>query len=145
MATITPLKTTPHTRIENSIIDEYLPQIGPYGFTIYIVIKRHLNQKSGQCNPSYATIARKIGIDRGTVIRYVKKLKALGLISPDLRFKEDGSQSSNQYNFSPAVGRDDSKQGSGPEPPPLVAENHHPGGTAPPKQSSSLNKKEDLR
>ena len=140
MATITPIK--PHTRIDNEIIDDYLPRIGTYGYTIYSVIKRHLNQKSGQCNPSYATIARKIGIDRGTVIRYVKKLKALGLIAPDLRFKEDGSQSSNQYNFSPAAPRDDSKQGSGTEPPPVVAQNNPGSGTEPPKQSSSLNKKE---
>jgi len=140
MATITPIK--PHTRIDNEIIDDYLPRIGTYGYTIYSVIKRHLNQKSGQCNPSYATIARKIGIDRGTVIRYVKKLKALGLISPDLRFKEDGSQSSHQYNFSPAAPQDDSKQGSCAEPPPVVAEDTPGSGAAPPKQSSSLNKKE---
>jgi hypothetical protein len=139
MATITPIK--PHTRIDNEIIDDYLPRIGTYGYTIYSVIKRHLNQKSGQCNPSYATIARKIGIDRGTVIRYVKKLKALGLIEPDLRFKEDGSQSSHQYHFSPAAARDDSKQGSGTEPPPVVAEDNPGSGSAPPKQSS-LNKKE---
>jgi hypothetical protein len=139
VATITPIK--PHTRIDNEIIDDYLPQIGTYGFTIYSVIKRHLNQKSGQCNPSYATIARRIGIDRGTVIRYVKKLKALGLIAPDLRFKEDGSQSSNQYNFSPAAGRDDSKQGSSTEPPPLVAQDNPGSGSAPPEQSSP-NKKE---
>jgi len=139
MATITPIK--PHTRIDNEIIDDYLPRIGTYGYTIYSVIKRHVNQKSGQCNPSYATIARKIGIDRGTVIRYVKKLKALGLIAPDLRFKEDGSQSSNQYNFSPAAPRDDSKQGSGSEPPPVVAEDNPGSGAAPPKQSSP-NKKE---
>jgi len=140
MATITPIK--PHTRIDNEIIDDYLPQIGTYGFTIYSVIKRHLNQKSGQCNPSYATIARKIGIDRGTVIRYVKKLKALGLIAPDLRFKEDGSQSSNQYNFLPAADRDDSKQGSSTEPPPVVVEDNPGSSSAPPKQPSSLNKKE---
>jgi hypothetical protein len=139
VATITPIK--PHTRIDNEIIDDYLPRIGTYGYTIYSVIKRHLNQKSGQCNPSYATIARKIGIDRGTVIRYVKKLKALGLIAPDLRFKEDGSQSSNQYNFSPAADRDDSKQGSSTEPPPVVVEDNPGSSTAPPKQSSP-NKKE---
>ena len=36
MATITPIK--PHTRIDNEIIDDYLPQIGTYGFTIYSVI-----------------------------------------------------------------------------------------------------------
>ena len=95
MAAITPI---PHTRIENSIIDN-MAQIGVYGYAVYSAIKRHLNQKTGDCYPSYTTIARKIGIDRGTVIRYVKKLKALNIISPLLRFKEDGSPTSNQYNF----------------------------------------------
>ena len=66
-------------------------QIGIYGLGIYVAIKRHLNQKTGECYPSYQTIARKLGIDRSTVIRYVKKLKALNLLSPLLRFKEDGS------------------------------------------------------
>ena len=129
----------------NSIIDEYLPQTGAYGFTIYTVIKRHLNQKTGDCYPSYQTIARKIGIDRGTVIRYVKKLKALNLLSPTLRFKEDGSPSSNQYNFSaaPAPGnQDESKEGSGTEPPPVVAEDNPGSGTVPPEQSLLPNKKE---
>jgi hypothetical protein len=148
MATITPIK--PHTRIDNETIDDYLPQIGVYGMGVYLALKRYLNQKTGQCNPSYKTIARKIGIDRGTVIRYVKKLTAFGLLSPTLRFKDDGSQSSIQYNFSPApVSRsadrqdqDESKEGGGTEPLPLVAENHRGGGTEPPKQSSSLNKRE---
>jgi hypothetical protein len=105
----------------------------------------------------YKTIARKSGIDRGTVIRYVKKLTALNLISPLLRFKEDGSHTSNQYNFDGAENSGPSKKinksikindpeisrpsGSDLEPPPLVAENNHPGCTEPPKQSSSLNKK----
>jgi Helix-turn-helix domain len=162
MATITPLKTTSHTRIENNIIDEYLPQIGVYGFTIYTVIKRHLNQKTSQCNPSYGTIARKIGIDRSTVIRYVNKLKALNLISPLLRFKEDGSPTSNQYNFQtteisvPSKNQgtqicvpsketdkpDQTVQDSGTEPPPVVAQDNPPSGPQPPEQSSSLNKKE---
>jgi hypothetical protein len=147
MAAITPI---PHTRIENSIIDN-MALIGVYGYAVYCAIKRHLNQKTGDCYPSYATIARKIGIDRGTVIRYVKKLKALNLISPLLRFKEDGSSTSNQYNFQGTQNRVPSKkteksvqkeQGSGSEAPPLVAENHPPGCPEQPKQSSSLNKKQ---
>jgi Helix-turn-helix domain len=132
MATITPLKHTPHTRIENSIIDN-MAQIGVYGYAVYSAIKRHLNQKTGDCYPSYATIARKIGIDRGTVIRYVKKLKALNLIDPLLRFKEDGSPTSNQYNFD---------KGGCPEPPEVVAQNNQPSSPPPPEQSSSSNKKQ---
>ena len=143
MATITPIK--PHTRIDNDIIDDCASQLGIYGLGIYLGIKRHLNQKTGECYPSYATIARKLGIDRSTVIRYVKKLKALKLLSPQLRFKEDGSPTSNQYNFSPAStlrSQDEPKEGSGTEPPPLVAEDNRPSGTELPKQSSSPNKKE---
>jgi len=142
----------PHTRIENSIIDELAAQIGIYGLGIYVAIKRHLNQKTGNCYPSYQTIARKLGIDRSTVIRYVKKLKALNVLSPLLRFKEDGSPTSNQYNFPPAAPasgiKDESCQppvslcGGGTEPLPVVAENNHPGGTEPPEHSSSVNKKE---
>ena len=148
MATITPLKTIPHTRIENSIIDD-MPRIGIYAYAVYCMIKRHLNQKTGECYPSYQTIARKMGIDRGTVIRYVKKLKVLNILSPSLRFKEDGSPSSNQYHFSPAPppapGRQDTPdKGSGSEPPPVVAENHPSGGTEPPKQSSSNKKQRSI-
>jgi hypothetical protein len=64
----------PHTRIDNDIIDADIPKMGTIGFAIFVVLKRHLNQKTGDCYPSYKTIARKVGIDRSTVIRYVKKL-----------------------------------------------------------------------
>ena len=146
MAAITPI---PHTRIENSIIDN-MAKIGVYGYAVYCAIKRHLNQKTGDCYPSYATIARKIGIDRGTVIRYVKKLKTLNLISPLLRFKEDGSPTSNQYNFqgteNPVPSKKADKpvqivQDGGSEPPLLVVENNPPGCPEPPEQSSSSSKK----
>ena len=49
----------PHTRINNSIIDDLSSQIGIYGLGIYVAIKRHLNTKTGECYPSYQTIARK--------------------------------------------------------------------------------------
>jgi hypothetical protein len=133
---------TPHTRIDNSIIDDVAAKIGIYGLGIYVAIKRHLNQKTGDCFPSYQTIAKKLHIDRGTVIRYVKKLKAFNLLDPQLRFKEDGSPASNQYNFSPAGDRNSSIQGSGSEQPPVVAEDNQPSCTKPPEQSPPLNKKQ---
>jgi hypothetical protein len=141
---------TPHTRIDNSIIDNLVSQIGIYGLGIYVAIKRHLNQKTGECFPSYQTIAKKLHIDRGTVIRYVKKLKAFNLIDPQLRFKEDGSPTSNQYNFQGAEDSVPSKdtdksvhivQGGGTEPLPVVAQDNQPSGTEPPEQSEP-NKKQ---
>jgi hypothetical protein len=125
----------PHTRIDNSIIDNLASQIGIYGLGIYVAIKRHLNTKTGDCYPSYQTIAKKLRIDRGTVIRYVKKLKAFNVLSPELRFKEDGSPTSNQYNFD---------KGSGTKQPEVVVENNQLSSTEPPKQSEPNKKQRSI-
>jgi Helix-turn-helix domain len=160
MAAITHLKTTPHTRIENTIIAN-MAEIGVYSYAVYCAIKMHLNQATGDCFPSYATIARITGIHRSTVIECVKKLRVLKLISPLWRFKEDGSHTSNQYNFqapgkagaSPMQGADCSApspkiekvgktgQGGRSERPPLVGEDDHPSRPERPEQSET-NKKQ---
>jgi hypothetical protein len=98
MATITAIKTIPHTRIENTVIAN-MADIGVYAYAVYSAIKMHLNQATGACFPSYATIARMTGMNRSTVIECVKKLTALKMVSPLWRYKEDGSHASNQYNF----------------------------------------------
>ena len=148
MATITPLKNTPHTRIENSIIIN-IAEIGVYCYAVYSAIKMHVNQTTGDCFPSYATIARITGIHRSTVIECVKKLRALKHISPQWRFKEDGSHTSNQYNFQAAESSAPSKkiedvvkteQCGLPERPPIVGTDDHPGRPERPKQSE-INKK----
>lgn len=41
----------------------------------------HYNLKSGQCNPSFARLSRKIGRNRSTVIRSTNSLKRKGIIS----------------------------------------------------------------
>jgi Helix-turn-helix domain len=147
----------PHTRVDNSIIDDLTPKIGLAGLGVLVIIKRYLNQKTGQCNPSYKTIARKAGVDRSTIIRYVKKLKAFNLLDPELQFKEDGSPTSNQYNFpspgaQPANWHEQDKQDKGgaalPPPPPhdcqypSGSDATSPSAALPPKQSSLPNKKQ---
>jgi Helix-turn-helix domain len=149
----------PHTRIDNSIIDDLVPKIGLAGLGVLVIIKRYLNQKTGQCNPSYKTLARKAGVDRSTIIRYVKKLKSFNLIDPQLQFKEDGSPTSNQYNFSyPPFGapsgnrheQDTPDKGGAAMPPPQAQDCDPPGGNTapspgaslPPEQSSLPNKKQ---
>jgi Helix-turn-helix domain len=143
MATITHLKTTPHTRIENTIIAN-MAEIGVYCYAVYSAIKMHLNQASGACFPSYATIAHITGIHRSTVIECVKKLTALKLISPHWRYKEDGSHASNQYDFqetgSPAPSKKledvvETEQDGRLERPPLVGTDDHPSRPERPEQS----------
>jgi hypothetical protein len=163
MATITAIKTLPHTRIENTIIAN-MADIGVYAYAVYSAIKMHLNQATGACFPSYATIARMTGMNRSTVIACVKKLTALKLVSPLWRYKEDGSHASNQYNFhapekpgaSTSQGAGTSApsdqvdqpgqpmQGSRPEPPPVVAADDHPGRPERPEQSESNKKKRTI-
>jgi hypothetical protein len=164
----------PHTRIDNDIIVN-MAEIGVYCYAVYSAIKMHLNQATGACFPSYATIARITGIHRSTVIECVKKLKSLKLLSPHWRFKDDGSHNSNQYDFqapgkagattqgtehavpsqnqgaevsAPAKkteGGGHTEQGSRPERPPLVGEDDHPSRPQRPKQSEENKKKERTR
>jgi Helix-turn-helix domain len=152
MATITAIKTIPHTRIENTIIAN-MADIGVYAYAVYCAIKMHLNQATGACFPSYATIARMTGIHRSTVIDCVKKLTALKLVSPLWRYKEDGSHASNQYDFqapaTPAPSKNIEKsaqagQGSRPERPPLVAQDDHPSRPERPEQSENNKKKRTI-
>jgi hypothetical protein len=159
MATITHLKTIPHTRIENSIIAN-MAEIGVYAFAVYSAIKMHVNQATGDCFPSYATIARMTGIHRSTVIECAKTLRAHNLLSPHWRYKEDGSHASNQYDFdAPEKPGSSKSQGAGtsapsniqgteisvpsgsrPEPPPVVVQDDLPSRPEPPEQSE-INKK----
>jgi GntR family transcriptional regulator len=90
--------TAPHTRIDNDIILN-MADIGVFGFAVYAAIKQHMNHATGACFPSYARIAKITGMNRSTVIEYTKKLIARKLISREWRFKEDGSHTSNQFNF----------------------------------------------
>src|SRR5918912_58469 len=169
MATVTPFclptgKSTvvPHTRIANEIILN-MAQIGVYCYAVYSAIKMHMNQKTGDCFPSYARLARMTGIHRSTVIECVKKLRARNLVDRRWRFKEDGSHTSNQYNFAAAETSGSSQpqgtaipvpsqqaatagqtvEGSRPERPPLVGEDDHPGRPGRPEQVFSLNKEEE--
>ena len=84
------------TELENSVITN-MAEIGVYPFAVYSVIKMH--KDSGAGDPSYTEIAQMTGINRSTVVRSVRKLTELNLLSSERRVKEDGSQASNQYSL----------------------------------------------
>ena len=86
----------PSTEIENSVISK-MAEIGVYPYAVYSVLK--MRQSSGEANPSYAEIARMTGMDRSTVIRSVKKLEDLNLLTAQRRRMEDGAPATNQYNL----------------------------------------------
>src|SRR5256714_7450821 len=131
----------PFTAIDNSSIAR-ASHIGLAVLGALVVIKSHLNQKTGQCNPSYTTLAHEAGVDRSTMIRYVKRLKAVNLIDPHLRFRDDGGYAANHYHFTVADKQPtltppeavattaEADRGNGAQPLPLVAEMPSPGGAA---------------
>lgn len=53
------------------------------------------NRSSQECWPSYATVAKRIGVNRRSVIRWVGDLRAAGAIETTKRLREDGSHTSN--------------------------------------------------
>ena len=61
-----PTPPTPATYmdIENRVIDKYLPHIGVYGLVVYTLVKWQLSQEAPHRYPSYAAIARKMGMDQ---------------------------------------------------------------------------------
>lgn len=84
----------------------------------------HHNGDTGRCFPSYETLADDTGYSVRTVIRAVKRLAALGLITVTERKvkRPNGSKvnTSNEYTFHLGV----SQSGTGASP--RVTDSHHP-------------------
>ncbi len=105
-ATVSDGRTFPFFQVENAVIDHYGTVLGPYGLAVYIAIARHVNHKTGVAFPSMATIAAETGMKRNRVVRAVKQLRDLGLIQIRARKRDDGGQTSNEYelvNVAPLV------------------------------------------
>ncbi len=71
-----------YLRVYNDLYDNYGPQLGPYGISVYVALCRYSNQDS-ECWPSFATIAKGTGMSRRQVIREVAKLERLHIIAVD--------------------------------------------------------------
>lgn len=84
--------------LENWTIDDLGKQLGPYGFAVYITLRRFA--ENGQtCSPSQKKIAEYLGISKVQVRREIKKLEELGLVKVTLRQGEDGGSNSNLYTL----------------------------------------------
>ena len=62
------------------ISDELTQRCGIITAAVYGAIWRYAQMQDGACTASYATIARRLGLSRQTVITHVKILLRLGLI-----------------------------------------------------------------
>ena len=67
--------------------------------------------KNGKCFPSHERIFKDTGLSERTIIRCIKKLKDINLISVRERFLSDGPkiQTSNEYTMTFCLTKDDTK------------------------------------
>jgi Fe2+ or Zn2+ uptake regulation protein len=66
--------------VNNAILDEYGQRLGPYGLAVYQALCRHANNKSQECWPSKALLARETGMSFRSVRNALLRLEELGLI-----------------------------------------------------------------
>ncbi len=92
-------KSRPFVQLDAKLLQLYLPRIGPNGLAVYACLKLHENRRTGQCNPSYQTLADEIGISRPTVIKYAYMLEALKLVQIRPVWTALADRSSNQYDL----------------------------------------------
>lgn len=88
-----------HFWADNEIVDEYLPIIGIYGFAVYMLLTKHADSKTGQCDPSVSGLAAKLGISAPTVRAALDKLKDAGLITIKHRRREKDGKLINQTSI----------------------------------------------
>jgi hypothetical protein len=82
--------------VDNDIVDQYGPQLKAYGVAVYNVLSRFANRE-GQCFPSQATIAKRLGMSRMQVSREIGKLQQLHLIEVHPQYGPQGEQRANLY------------------------------------------------
>lgn len=124
-----------HFWADNEIVDDYLPQIGVYGFAVYMLLAKYADAKTGQCDPSVEGMARKLNLSAPTVRKALDTLESEGLITIKRRRRERDGKLINQTSVytllavdkrqSDAPGKrglvpSDIDQGTQPDLPPLV-------------------------
>jgi DNA-binding transcriptional MocR family regulator len=65
---------------------------------VWLRLLHHRNRKTGQCNPTYPTLAKETDLCRDSVIVAIKHLEAFGLVS----IRQDRDRSGklrNQYDL----------------------------------------------
>ena len=86
---------------DNAIIDDFGPKIGALGVAVYHALNRFADRQTGECWPKIKKIGAKLLLSESSVKRALHVLKAVGLITIDPRWSEDGDRTSNLYTLIP--------------------------------------------
>lgn len=108
------------TIIENEIIDD-IERFDKNDLLCYMVLCKFANNETGECYPSYKTIAEKMRVGVSTAIKAIKSLESKGAIKIHSRKNENGGDTSNLYVIQNI--NDENKKAS--TVPPVKAENEN--------------------
>ena len=108
------------TLIENDLIDD-IERFDKNDLLCYMVLCRYANNSTGECYPSYKTIAEKMRVGLSTAIKAIKSLESKGVIKIHSRKNENGGDTSNLYVIQNI--NDENKKAS--TVPPVKAENEN--------------------
>lgn len=74
-------------------------KLNPATKLVFVKLAESANDETGQCWPSLRHIASRCDMAIRTVRFHIHKLKELGLISVEERYRDDGTQTSNNYKI----------------------------------------------
>ena len=69
------------------------------GKFVLVALAEHFNEETTKCCPSQELLAFETGTSKRTIINHLAKLESLGLISRQVRSREDGSRRSDSYTL----------------------------------------------
>lgn len=70
----------------------HVAAMGPYAFTTYFMIKRHINSISGEGFPSYDRLMKLTGMSRARIAKSIQELEELGYIRVEKRKTTKGEK-----------------------------------------------------
>ena len=82
----------------NSFRNIYNSNLSHRAKSVYMYLKDRADSE-GRCWPAIRTIALELGLSRSTVKRALDDLYGAGLLTRELRWRENGSLSSNLYRL----------------------------------------------
>lgn len=105
-----------HFWADNELVDNHLPQIGVFGFAVYMLLARYADNTTGQCEPSIGLMAKQLSVSAPTVRKALETLRDCGLIAIRHRKKERDGKLVNQTSIYTILAVTKSKTGHGTKP-----------------------------
>lgn len=94
-----------YARVDNPVIDDYLPKIGCTALAVYLVLCRHADNDNRNCWPSQEKMAKHCQLTVRTIRTAVSVLEEQGLIGVKKTKSEGSAYARNVYTILPVIGK----------------------------------------